>query len=153
MVLHFVLAAVAATATAPTSNSISIAHYSIEIPVRYEAKDVSPPMMDFQLYRVTRQGSKSVGCVLYLGFAPRFPQLHWSGKPVETKGDERTTKAFQRPGALEGLIEFSGLTYKNERSASPFRIIHYACDKLDESAAKDMLRMIASIRVTRAHLD
>jgi hypothetical protein len=143
----------ASGSSAGAVTSISIAHYSIEIPAGYEVKDVSPPMTDFELYRVTRHGREKLGCGLYFGFAPKFPQLQWSGQPEQTKGDKRSTRAFQRSGAIEGLIEFSGLTYKNSRIGSPFRMIHYACDRLDEGAARDMLKMIASIKVTRAQLD
>jgi hypothetical protein len=121
MILHFVVVMLAAVAT-PPSTSISVEHYSIQIPGGYEAKDVSPPMMDFEVYRVTRQR------------------------------EGRTTKALQRPGALEGLIEFSGLTYKESSRGSPFTFIHYWCEALDEGARRDMLGMIASITVARPHL-
>jgi hypothetical protein len=154
MGIPIVIAALVAAVTALGPTSSSIEHYSIEVPAGYEAKDVSPPMMDFEVYRVARQHSNGVACGLYLGNAPGFPKLRWSSKkPVETKGDGRITKAFERPGALEGLIEFSGLTYKDSKIGSPFTFIHYWCDKLDEGSGRDMLKMIASIKVARAHLD
>jgi hypothetical protein len=111
-------------------------------------------MIDFEVYRVARPHSTAGGCGVYFGNSPRFPDLHWvSKKPVETKGEGRTTKAFQRPGAIEGLMEFSGLSYRNSKSGSPFTFIHYWCDQLDEGGGRDMLRMIASIKVVKAHLD
>jgi len=150
MITSLAFAALASAVPAPTS--ITVAHYLIEIPAGYVAKDVSPPMMDFDLYMVTRQGRKEITCTLYFGNHPSFPKLQWSKKPVETKGDKRTAKAFQRPGAIEGVIEFSGLTYQHP-SGTPFGSIHYFGDKLDDGAVKDMLRMIASIKVTRPHLN
>jgi hypothetical protein len=152
MVASLVLATLATVTPLPNPTAISVEHFSIEIPPGYEAGEASPPMMDFDLYRVTRRGSKAVACVLYFGNAPNFPQLHWSEKPIETKGDQRITKAHQRRGAIEGLLKFSGLSYKSQ-TGSPFTFIHYAGEKLDDVAIKDMLKMIASIKVVRPHLD
>jgi hypothetical protein len=143
----------ASFAPAPAAASITVAHYAIDIPGGYEAKDVSPPMMDFDLYRVTRQGSQDVACGLYFGNHPSFPKLHgWRQEAMETKGDDRTTTAFQRSGAIEGLIKFSGLAYKDS-DHSPWSAIHYFCDGLDEAGLKVMLAMVASIKVARPHLD
>ena len=140
--------------SAPAAASLILQHYSIEIPAGYEAKDVSPPTMDFALYQVTRRGSKRLACSLYLGNSPNFPELHWSGrKAVETKSDDHTTTAFQRQGAIEGVMSFSGLTYKEQRSGSPWTSVHYLCHDLDQAGMRDMLRMIASIKVVRPHVD
>ena len=129
-----------------------VGHYSIEIPPGYEARKVSPPMMDFDVYRVMRQGSKGSGCGLYFGNHPSFPKLHWSQEAVETNSDNRTTTAFQRPGAIEGLIKFSGVSYKASR-VSPWQLIHYFCDELDDVGMKTMPAMIASIKVVQPHVD
>lgn len=132
--------------------SITLEHYSIEIPAGYELEDVSP-MGDFDLYQVTRRGSKSVVCGLYIGNFPSFPKLDWgSQRSVRTMGDNRTTVALQRPDAMEGVIRFSGLTYKGS-TGTPWQAIHYMCDRLDEVGAKEMAAMIASIKVVRPDVD
>jgi hypothetical protein len=153
MIASIVLAALGASSAAPAVTSITVTHYSIEIPLGYEARDVSPPMMDFDLYSITRRGSKRVACTLYFGNHPQFPKLRWpSQKPVETKSDKRTTKAFQRSDAIEGLIEFSGLTYKSS-GHTPWTLIHYFCDGLDELAVRHMVGMISSIKVVQPHVE
>jgi hypothetical protein len=153
MVASILIATLAVSSPAPSPTPITVAHYSIEIPLGYEARDVSPPMMDFDLYSVTRQGSKRAACTLYFGNHPQFPKLRWWGrKPVETKSDRRTTKAFQRSDAIEGVVEFSGLTYKSS-GHSPWTLIHYFCDGLDEAEIRDMLGMIGSIKVVQPHVE
>jgi len=143
----------ASSASAPAATSITVAHFAIEIPRGYQARDVSPPMMDFDLYRVERQGSTEGGCSLYFGNAPDFPQLRWSQNARKMKADGRSTTAFERRGAVEGVIKFSGLTYKQSTAGSPWTSIHYLCDGLDELGMKDALGMIASIKVVQPHVE
>jgi hypothetical protein len=134
------------------ATSITMAHYSIEIPAGYEARHV-PVRADFDLSQVGRRGSSKVSCGFYLGNFSQFPQGHWGRrKPLETRGENRTTTTFQCPGTLEGLITFSGLSYKKSGD-SPWTTVHYFCDDLDESGMKDMLGMVDSIKVVRPHVD
>ena len=97
-------------------------------------------------------GSKEGGCGLCFGNAPGFPKLHWSQEAVETTSDNRTTTAFQGRDAIEGLIKFSGLSYKNS-VGSPWTLIHDFCDDLDEVGMKNMSAMIQLIKVVRPHVD
>jgi len=139
--------------SAPAATSIAVAHYLIEIPANYEAKNMSP-MSDFDLYRVRHKRWWGADCILYFGNFPSFPKLPWgSHQVVQARSDDRTTTAFQRPGAIEGLIKFSGLSYKDSKAGSPWMSIHYLCDGLDEVEMKDLLGMISSITVVRPHVD
>ena len=139
--------------SAPTATSITVEHYLIEIPANYEVENLQP-RSDFDLYRVRHKRWWGGHCILYFGNFPSFPQLRWaSHERVAARVEDRTTTAFQRPGAIEGLIEFSGLSYKDSKASSPFRFIHYLCDGLDEVEMKDLLGMVSSIKVVRPYVD
>jgi hypothetical protein len=148
-----VLALIAATPAAPTAGTVrTFNHYAIEIPAGYVVKDVSPPRMDFEIYNLV-DGKGKVKCGLYFGNAPQFPMFKWeSQSPTESKDANRTKKAYRSATRMEGLLEFSGLTYKGI-PATPFSIIHYFADGLSAADAKAVSAMVESIRVVQKHLD
>ena len=154
MGIPIVFAALVAAATAPGPTSISIEHDQSRSPQVTKPTDVSPPMMDFEVYRVARQHSNGVACGLDFGNAPGFPKLHGRRRNLSRRRAMGARPRHSRDRARsEGLIEFSGLTYKDSKIGSPFTFIHYWCDRLDEGAGRDMLKMITSIKVARAHLN
>ena len=127
-------------------------HYSIEIPAGYVVKDVSPPMMDFDLYQLV-DGRGKARCGLYFGNAPQFPFYKWGSKsPVESREAGRMKKAFQSSTRMEGVLEFSGLTYKTT-PYTPFSMIHYFADGLSADDIKAFSAMVNSIHVTKKHLE
>jgi hypothetical protein len=154
MTTALVLALFAATpaAAAPTAGDAqTFNHYAIKIPAGYVVKDVSPPMMDFDLYQLV-DGKGTVKCGLYFGNAPRFPIYGWGSKsPVDSGDASRMKKAYQSSTRMEGVIEFSGLTYKG-LPATPFSKIHYFADRLSADDVKALSAMVDSIRVVEKDL-
>src|SRR5690242_8511645 len=106
-----VLFAVAISAGGHSEKTI-VAHYSFDVPSGYRLK-IASRCEDFDLYALTRRDDKKTLCTLYLGNAPRFPIRKWEGKPVETTERGRTRRSFRSSNAIEGVITFSGLTYKD----------------------------------------
>jgi hypothetical protein len=111
-------------------------------------KDVSPKLMDFDLYALAEKRSGSVRCTLYFGNAPAFPRLRWSGRPTESRQNGGTRKEFRSPDQVEGLMAFEGLSYKGAPMA-PFEDVHYFADHLNAADMKVVSAMVDSISVAR----
>jgi hypothetical protein len=131
---------------------VQVAHYSIEVPAGYRLTEASTERADFDLYALTSRDGKITICTLYFGNAPRFPVRKWGGKPVETKERDRVAKTFRSANTLEGVITFSGLTYK-DTSSTPFGTIHYFSGALDPAEMKVVQRLVDSIQVTQPHIE
>lgn len=128
-----------------------VEHYGIEVPAGYVLKDVSPKMMDFDLYALTEKRTGKVKCTLYVGNHPAFPKLRWSGKPVETRQSGGTRKEFRSSDRVEGLMTFLDVTYKDS-GGSPFQTIHYLADHLRAPDLEVVTAMLDSISVAKKEL-
>jgi hypothetical protein len=153
MALMLSLFAAVPAPPAPTAGRVqTFNHYAIEIPAGYVVKDVSPPMTDFDLYQLI-DGKGKVKCGLYFGNAPKFPTYKWGSKlPVETRDASRAKKAFQSSTRMEGVLKFSGLTYKTTPD-TPFSMIHFFADGLSTDEIKAFSAMVDSIHVVQKHLE
>ena len=139
-----------ASGTSPTRTQIE--HFSVEVPAGYELKDSSPRMMDFDLYDLIDLKTKKARCRLYVGNHPNFPLFTWANAPTVSRTADREQTDFRSATRVEGKIKFSGLTYKKQ-SYSGWTIVHYMAENLSEPEVQLIGRMIASIAVTRPHLD
>jgi hypothetical protein len=147
------LIAAAPALAAPAAGRVqTFNHYAIEIPAGYVVKDVSQPMMDFDLYQLV-DGKGKAKCGLYFGNFPQFPTYKWgTTPPVETRDASRTKKAYQSSTRMEGVLQFSGLSYKMLPN-TPFSLIHYFADGLSAEELKAMSAMVDSIHVVQKHLE
>ena len=109
-------------------------------------------MIDFDLYDLIDMKTKKAKCRLYVGNFPDFPQFTWRKRPTVSRIPNREQTEFRSASRVEGKIEFSGLTYKDQ-SSSPWTIVHYMAEGLSAREAQLIVRMIGSIAVTRPHLD
>ncbi len=147
------LVLVTASATSTESGRVQvIEHYAIAVPAGYVLKDVSPKLMDFDLYALADQRTGSVKCTLYVGNHPAFPKFRWSGRPTESGRSGGTRKEFRSPDRVEGLMNFSGVTYKNT-PGSPFETIHYFADHLSAHEMKVVTAVLDTIRIAKPHLE
>jgi hypothetical protein len=140
-------------ATVPADGRVvqQVEHYAIEVPAGYVLKDVSPKMMDFELYALTEKRTGKAKCTLYVGNQPAFPKLRWSGKPVESRQSGGTRKEFRSSDRVEGLMTFQDVTYKDS-GGSPFQTIHYFAEHLSAPDMTVLAAMLDSITVTRKEL-
>ena len=129
-----------------------VEHYAIEVPAGYVLKDVSPKLMDFDLYALADQRTGTVKCTLYVGNHPAFPKFRWRGKPIESGRNGETRKEFRSSDRVEGVMNFSGVTYKNT-PGSPFETIHYFADHLNAHEMQVLTALLDSIHIARAHLE
>jgi hypothetical protein len=129
-----------------------VEHYAIEVPAGHVLKDVSPKLIDFDLYALTDTHTGRVKCTVYFGNAPSFPELRWSGRPTESKQSTGTRKEFRGPDRIEGLMTFHGLSYKRT-PFSPVGSIHYFADHLTAGDVKLVATMVDSITVAKKHLE
>jgi len=128
-----------------------IASYSITIPDGYVLRDISPPMMDFYLFKVYKKSSKT-GCLkIYFGNNPGFPTMAWKDKGKEGQEGGRTFSSHPfdpKTGRMEGLIQHKNLK-DSEGAPSPFSRVHYFSDgKISQNDAMVYDQIIGSIRVT-----
>jgi hypothetical protein len=142
-----------ATPPAPSARGAVqvVEHYAIEVPADYTLKDVSPKIMDFDLYALAEKRTGIVKCTLYVGNAPAFPKLRWSGKPTESTQNLGTKKEYRSSDRIEGLMTFQGLTYKDS-AGSPFTSLHYFADHLSAADLKVVAAMVGSISIAKKDL-
>jgi len=132
----------------------SINHYDVDVPAGFVITDRSPRRADFDLYEVSG-GSSGAKLQLYFGNHPRFPTYKWAGAPRAESQDGRSAKEYPYSPAekrMEGVLTFSGLSYK-ATPHSPYTQIHYFATDVDPSTARIFADIVRSIRVARAHLD
>jgi hypothetical protein len=132
-----------------------INHYSLQIPHDYRMRDITPPMMDFELYEVHKVGNPKVKFDIYFGNNPSFPKFKWKEESLNSTKDNCSTKVFKyrkSDGAIEGLLSYSGLSYKGSNQ-SPYTTIHYFASGLSEKEADVLLGIISSIKVVKPNLN
>jgi hypothetical protein len=151
MAATLALVFLAATAAPGESKMQVIEHYAVQVPAGYILKDMSPKMMDFDLYALTESSSGEVKCTLYVGNDPRFPRFRWSGKPIESSPAGGTRKEFRSADRIEGLLTFKGVTYGNSLP-SPFQTIHYFADHLSAIDMKVVTALVDSVSVVKKDL-
>ena len=73
---------------------------------------------------------------------------------VRSSGVKLNVPAYMIEGRvrMEGVLTFSGLSYK-ATPHSPYTQIHYFATDVDPSTARIFADIVRSIRVARAHLD
>ena len=125
-----------------------VEHYAIEVPAGYTLKDVSPKLIDFELFALVDKRTSATKCTLYIGNFPSFPKLRWAGSPTESKGSDRTRREFRSTDRIEGVMTFTGVTYQDS-TGSPFTSIHYFADRLSGAEIKVVTAMVDSIRVAK----
>jgi hypothetical protein len=125
-----------------------VEHYAIEVPAGYALKDVSPKLIDFELFALVDKRTRSTKCTLYIGNFPSFPMFRWAGSPIESKGSDRTRREFRSAHRVDGLMSFRGVTYQDS-AESPFTSIHYFADHLSRAEIKIVTAMVDSIRVAK----
>lgn len=117
--------------------------------------DVSPKMMDFYVLRLTRESPKGPALTIYLGDHPKFPSLKWSVKPDKKELPDRSMMSFneaERNQAIEVLIDFHGLSYKDDDS-SPWEMIHFYGEGMSMDDFKVFSEFIRKVEVAKIHLD
>ena len=129
-------------------------HYSIHLPSGYILQDVTLQMADFELFEVVNKENPSDKMNLYIGNHPHFPGYDWKESSSESTG-ENVKKTFynyrQSDGALEGMLVFSGLSYRGS-AHSPYSRIHYFAKTVNGEASDRFLKIIASIEVVEPDL-
>jgi hypothetical protein len=131
-----------------------INHYSIHVPTGYVLRDVTPQMADFDLFEITNQEDHSDKLSIYFGNHPHFPVYDWKDPPSEsTDAAVRKTVYNYRAsdGSLEGMLVFSGLSYRHS-AQSPYSRIHYFAKATNSEASERFLKIIASIEVANPNL-
>ena len=130
-------------------------HYSFKLPVGYISKDITPPMMDFELIEIHKAKSHKTKLVLYFGNNPSFPKFKWDTSPMEEKDGNRTRRSFgyrESDGAMEGVLIFTGLSYRGSNQ-SPYTQIHYFASGVDKNSAGELSGIIASLKVVEPNLN
>lgn len=131
-----------------------INHYSIQLLSDYVLVDVTPKMADFELVEVVNKEHPDDKLSIYFGNAPHFPAYDWKESPSESEGEgmRKTTYNYrQRDGAMEGMLVFSGLSYRGSKH-SPYSRIHYFANAVNKETSDRFLKVIESIRVVRPNI-
>jgi hypothetical protein len=136
----------------PGPTSVVIEHYSVDVPAGYSIAEVGPKE-DFDLYLIISVRSPRKRLGLYIGNHPSFPAYKWGRRAREETKTDVSLEEFEYDGQkMEGLMTFSGLTYKTQ-SHSPFPRVHYFTNDADAADAKRFAEIVRSIRVTKPHLE
>jgi hypothetical protein len=140
-----------AVATPPAESKMQvIEHYAVQVPAGYVLKDVSPKLMDFELYALTDSRSGEVKCTLYVGNNPRFPTLRWSGNPSQSHQGAGTRREFRSADRIEGVMMFERVSKSS--LMSPFQVIHYFADHLSAVDMKAVAALVDSVIVVHQDL-
>ena len=131
-----------------------INHYSIHVPSSYVLRDITPQMADFELFEVVNKEDRSDKLSIYFGSHPQFPGYDWKEPPSESAG-AGVRKTFynyrESDGSLEGMLVFSGLSYRHS-AHSPYSRIHYFAKAANSEASERFLKIIASIEIANPNL-
>ena len=133
---------------------VKINHYSVHLPSGYVMQDITPQMADFELIEVVNKENPGDKMNLYFGNHPHFPGFDWKEAPSESEGVgvKKTIYNYrQSDGALEGMLVFSGLSYRGS-AHSPYSRIHYFAKAVNGEARDRFLTIIASIEVDEPNL-
>lgn len=96
---------------------VELEHYGIKVPTGFSLKSRDLPMMDFEVWDITRAADGKVVGMIYLGNHPDCPDLKKLGGEVKhTKAGEWVLKAELKndSGHLESLLEAEGVRYKTQ---------------------------------------
>lgn len=133
-----------------------INHYVFVVPPGYEVQDVSPEMMDYQILNIRNTADPIAVFRIYFGNHPRFPIFEWDVPPVEKSlGKDCTMRMFEyreRDGAIEGVLHFTGLSYK-DLSISPYTCVHFFAQGIDKASAEQLMTVVSGLRVAEPHLE
>jgi hypothetical protein len=133
---------------------VEINHYSIHVPSGYVLRDITPQMADFELFEIVNKDDRSDKLSLYFGNFPQFPSYDWKESPTESAGAgvKKTFYNYRKSdGSLEGVLVFSGLSYRHS-AYSPYSRIHYFATAVSSEASDRFLKIIASIEVVKPNL-
>lgn len=153
LVASLILAALPLAEGAEDYTNRQVAHFLLQIPSSYIVKDLTPQFADFELFEICEQKRETACLKLYFGNFPNFPLLRWNSAPSVEGASDRQDYPFRTDdGAIEGLLSYRGLTYKNH-NGTPYSQIHYFSKGLSKEQAARFLEIANSVKVTRPNLD